>query len=93
VLETLLSPAANDRLPEAELLSVAVAAESRGRGVGRALVTAANDELGRRGVDNTRVVVSAGNKPAIALYRSAGFRPAASIEVHAGARSEVLTWS
>lgn len=93
VLETLRYASAHDQLPSAELLAVAVAAGSRGQGVGRALVTAANEELVRRGVDDARVVVAAANAPALALYRSAGFSPAASIRVHSGNSSEVLTWS
>ena len=93
VLETLRYPSGHDRLPPAELLAVAVHSEFRGLGIGRSLVTAANEELARRGVTDARVVVAAGNSPALALYRSAGFRPATTIEVHADATSEVLTWS
>lgn len=93
VLETLRYSSSHDDLPAAELLAVAVASDCRGRGIGRALVTAANEELARRGVGNARVVVAAHNEPALALYRSSGFRPAASIRVHASTASEVLTWS
>ena len=92
-LETLRYSSGHDNLPAAELLAVAVASEFRGRGIGRALVTAANDELARRGVENARVVVAAHNRPALALYRSSGFRPSTSIRVHASTVSEVLTWS
>lgn len=92
-LETLRYPSGHGQLPSAELLAVAVAPECRGRGIGRDLVRAVNEELVRRGVADARVVVGASNSPALALYRSAGFRPAATIQVHADARSEVLTWS
>lgn len=92
-METLRYPSGHDDLPSAELLAVAVASEFRGRGIGRQLVTATNEELCRRGVRDARVVVAPTNLPAIALYRSSGFRSAAKIEVHADARSEVLTWS
>ena len=92
-LETLRYPSGHGQLPSAELLAVAVAPECRGRGVGRDLVTAVNEELVRRGVADARVVVAAANSPALALYRSTGFRPAATIQVHADTRSEVLTWS
>lgn len=92
-LETLRYSSAHDDLPAAELLAVAVASEFRGRGIGRALVTAANEELARRGVGDARVVVAAHNHPALALYRRSGFRPSASIRVHASTASEVLTWS
>ena len=93
VLETLRYPSGESELPPAELLAVAVDPDWTGRGIGRALVSAANEELGRRGVANARVVVAASNAPALALYRSTGFRPSASIRVHADTRSEVLTWS
>ncbi|MCA1706251.1 MAG: GNAT family N-acetyltransferase [Actinobacteria bacterium] len=92
-LETLRYPSGHDQLPSAELLAVAVASEFRGRGIGRSLVVALNDELVRRGIDDARVVVAAANGPALALYRSSGFRSATSIQLHADRRSEVLTWS
>jgi ribosomal protein S18 acetylase RimI-like enzyme len=93
VRETLRYPSEGAALPKAELLAVAVSGTSRGRGVGRSLVAAANEELVRRGVPDARVVVAASNGAAIGLYRSSGFRPAASIEVHAHTTSQVLTWS
>lgn len=93
VLETLRYPSDQGSLPAAELLAVAVDREHRGRGTGRALVLEANEELARRGTTDARVVVAASNAPALALYRSSGFRPSASIRVHADATSEVLTWS
>jgi ribosomal protein S18 acetylase RimI-like enzyme len=84
--------AALRELPAAELLSVAVTPEARGRGVGRALVKACQFELTRRGVSGTRVVVAAGNATAIGLYHACGFRSADGIEVHRGEFSEVLVW-
>ena len=92
VVETLRYGSGHDGLPDAELLAVAVHSSSRGKGVGRALVTAVNEELVRRGVADARVVVAATNNPALQLYRSSGFRPATSIEVHADTTSQVLTW-
>ena len=93
VLETLRYPSDHEALPPAELLSVAVAAPFRGRGVGRALVTGVNEELVRRGVSDARVVVAATNESALRMYTSAGFRPVARIQVHAETTSQVLTWS
>jgi ribosomal protein S18 acetylase RimI-like enzyme len=93
VLETLRYPSGDGDLPEAELLAVAVSDAFRGRGLGRALVGAVNEELVRRGIGNARVVVAESNAPALRLYQSSGFRPSASIEVHAHATSQVLTWS
>jgi ribosomal protein S18 acetylase RimI-like enzyme len=92
-LETLRYGSAEGDLPAAELLAVAVDVAWQGRGIGKALVLAANEELARRGVDNARVVCAASNAAALGLYRSSGFRPLATIEVHADTRSQVLTWS
>jgi ribosomal protein S18 acetylase RimI-like enzyme len=92
VLETLRYPAVQGHLPKAELLAVAVSSRSRGRGVGRALVTGANQELLRRGVRDARVVVATANTAALRLYMSSGFCPAAEIHVHPDRPSQVLTW-
>jgi ribosomal protein S18 acetylase RimI-like enzyme len=93
VVETLRYPSAERDLPPAELLAVAVAPDARGRGLGRSLVTAVNEELTQRGVTSARVVTAAGNAAALALYRSAGYTPVATVQVHAGSDSRVLTWS
>jgi ribosomal protein S18 acetylase RimI-like enzyme len=88
------SPTSGGReLPDAELIAIAVARDARGRGVGRALVGATTAEFARRGVDRARVVAAADNRAAIALYRACGFEPAATVHVHRGTPSEVLTWS
>jgi ribosomal protein S18 acetylase RimI-like enzyme len=93
VWETFRYPAEHAELPAAELLAVAVAPAARGRGVGRALVAAVNDELSRRGVTAARVVTASTNRAALGLYEAAGYRRAATVQVHAGVSSEVLTWS
>lgn len=92
VVETLRYPAAGADLPAAELLSLAVAPAHRGQGVGRGLTTAVLAELQRREVEDARVVVASTNVAALRVYRAAGFRRTADVQVHAGARSEVLTW-
>jgi len=78
--------------PVAEILAVAVAASSRGRGLGTALITSALAEVQARGVRRVHVVTAADNVPAIAMYESAGFGPHATVEVHAGVEQVVLTW-
>jgi ribosomal protein S18 acetylase RimI-like enzyme len=93
VIETLRYPATTDGLPDAEILAVAVAAAAGGRGVGRALVRAGTDEFTARGIEAAKVVTTADNDPALAMYRAAGFTHAASIEVHEGRASEVLVWN
>ncbi len=54
---------------EAEIYNIAVAPESRRRGLGRELLGAALENAGTAFLD-----VRAGNLPAIALYRGFGFK-------------------
>ncbi len=77
-------------LPPAELVAVSVAPRARGQGVGRALVRALDDEFDQRGVGAVKVTVGADNEEATRLYRNAGYRDAAAVEVHRGVRSLVL---
>jgi ribosomal protein S18 acetylase RimI-like enzyme len=93
VLETLRYPAATGELPDAEILAVAVALEATGSGVGRALVAAATAELARRAVSCAKVVTTADNTAALAMYRACGFVTTTPVEVHAGRASEVLVWT
>ncbi len=79
-------------LPPAELLSLAVAANAAGQGIGGMLVLACLAEFGHRGVGAVRVIVSAANHAGLAVYRGHGFTDHTSIEVHKGERSEVLVW-
>jgi ribosomal protein S18 acetylase RimI-like enzyme len=93
VVETLRYPAATADLPDAEILAVAVAADATGGGIGRALVHAATAEFSRRGITETKVVTTADNGAALAMYRACGFVPTTGVEVHAGRASEVLVWT
>jgi ribosomal protein S18 acetylase RimI-like enzyme len=94
VLETLRYPAQEaGELPPAELIAIAVAREARGFGLGHLLVDAVTAEFASRGVREARVVAGADNERALRLYRTCGFRPAATLQVHEGVSSEVLTWS
>ncbi|MFG3201919.1 GNAT family N-acetyltransferase [Streptomyces sp. NPDC048192] len=56
-----------------QIQGLAVAAEARGRGVGRALVRAAVEEARRRGARRLTLRVLGHNAPARALYASEGF--------------------
>jgi ribosomal protein S18 acetylase RimI-like enzyme len=80
-------------LPPAELLAIAVAPEARSHGAGRLLIEGLTTEFTRRGIRAIRVVVGAGNEPAIRLYERCGFTTAVGMEVHKGTPSQVLTWS
>lgn len=61
-------------LDEAEILTVAVAPEARGRGLSIPLLERHLDELSRRGARIVHLEVEEGNHPALALYRRFGFR-------------------
>lgn len=61
---------------EAELLTIAVAAEARRRGLGLALMEALQSRLAARGARRLFLEVGAGNRAASALYRKLGFEAA-----------------
>jgi ribosomal-protein-alanine N-acetyltransferase len=63
-------------LDEAEILTVAVAPEARGKGHARPLLLRHLDELSRRAVARVHLEVEEGNAPALALYRRLRFRDA-----------------
>ena len=58
---------------EAEILTLAVAPEARGRGLGRALLAAAAGHACEKGVENIFLEVGADNPAALALYAGLGF--------------------
>jgi ribosomal-protein-alanine N-acetyltransferase len=84
-------------LDEAEILTVAIAPEFRGRGFGRPLLARHLDELRRRGVRRVHLEVEEGNEPALRLYRALGFaevgRRAAYYPGPDGTRASALTMS
>lgn len=90
VWESLRYGTEGDHVTEAELLSLAVAPDRRGRGIGLRL---GEELLVRLGEPRVRVVVGADNSTAIGAYRRMGFEPRATIEVHSGEKSQVLEWS
>ena len=69
-------------LPRAEVLSIAVAPDARGKGIGKALMRVAMDEFAGRGIGRVRVAVWAGNDPANAFYKRCGFVRACTREHH-----------
>lgn len=91
IFQTLFYPARlSASLPKAEILSVAVTPEERGRGTAVSLMNAAFGEFRRRGCRDVRVVVAAENAPANAFYRKTGFRLATTFDSH-GIPSVVYT--
>ncbi|MEP6624048.1 MAG: GNAT family N-acetyltransferase [Acidimicrobiia bacterium] len=93
IVETLKYPNATAELPAAEILAVAVAPEQSGQGIGTALVRAATAEFERHAIAAAKVVTTADNGPAIAMYEAAGYRAAVGLEVHPGRESKVLVWT
>ncbi len=79
-----------DRLPDGVgLVSIALASDARGRGLGREAlriaVAGAADQLGIR---RARAVVLASNLPSRRLFEGAGFRPVGDAEASAEAATE-----
>jgi glycosyltransferase involved in cell wall biosynthesis/ribosomal protein S18 acetylase RimI-like enzyme len=97
LLETVRYPATevngngdgNGRLPDAELLSIAVAPGFRAGGTGRTLADGVLTGLAGRGVDDIKVVVGAANQGANRFYAKVGFSHAGHLTVHQGTPSNV----
>lgn len=89
--QTLRYPAdVGPHLPRAEILSIAVAEDARGTGIGRALLEGALGEFARRGIRRVRVAVWDRNESAIRLYRACGFALAAT-RLHHGRNMNIYT--
>jgi ribosomal protein S18 acetylase RimI-like enzyme len=71
-----------EELPAAEVLSIAVSQQARGKGVGKALMTAALEEFRRRGISKVKVAVWAGNETANRFYERCEFAIALQREHH-----------
>jgi ribosomal protein S18 acetylase RimI-like enzyme len=63
----------------AELYSLSVAPDHRGRGVGTALLDFVEGELDSRSIRDLKVAVMTGNEDAQRLYERRGLRPAETI--------------
>jgi len=83
IWETLRYPAETAvNLPQAEVLSIAVSSQARGKGIGKVLMKTAMDEFVRRGIKQVRVAVWAGNEVANKFYQRCGFSLATTREHH-----------
>jgi ribosomal protein S18 acetylase RimI-like enzyme len=60
----------------AELYSLSVAPQLRGRGIGTRLLDFVDSELARRSIHDLKVAVMTGNADALRLYERRGLRPA-----------------
>ena len=93
MIHTLRYPSnVGEELPAAEVLSIAVSAEARGKGIGNALMAAALREFASRGIDRLRVAVGAENKSANRFYLRCGFT-LATTHLHHGLPMNIYTIS
>lgn len=76
-------------LPDAELLSLAVAREWRGSGVAEELYSSLVEHFREDGVDAFRIIVGDSLQPAHRFYRRMGAVVAGKLEVHEGEQSLV----
>jgi glycosyltransferase involved in cell wall biosynthesis/ribosomal protein S18 acetylase RimI-like enzyme len=76
----------------AELLSVAIAPNARGRGLGARLVNGLLDDAATKRLSSMKVVVGATNESAIRLYKRCGFGEARMMQVHRGVESLEMIW-
>ena len=76
-------------VPDAELLSLAVAPEARGSGVADRLYRKLVDDFQARGVDAFRIIVGDTLAPAHRFYQRMGATVAGTVHVHEGEASKV----
>lgn len=69
-------------LPDAELLSIVVATDGQGKGIGTKLIEAGLKECCKRNIDKVKVLVAADNEPANRLYKKCGFGLVQQIKSH-----------
>lgn len=71
-------------VPDAELLSIAVAPEGRGRQVADRLYARLTEHFRANGVERFRIIVGAALEPAHRFYRRMGAEPVGEVQVHEG---------
>jgi GNAT superfamily N-acetyltransferase len=67
----------------ADVVYLGVTPEFRGRGLGRAMLQHAANDIRRRGYGNMTLAVDAANPYALAIYQSVGFKPLFSRDAYA----------
>ena len=81
------------RLPDAELISVALRPEARGTGAADALVRHVLQEFAHRGIREVRVTTAASNAAAARVYERTGFHLLRDEEIHPGEPARVYVIS
>lgn len=76
-------------LPKAELISIAVDNNYKGKGIASDLMKEFFNEMKKRGIESVKVTVGADNIRANEYYKKWGFEKILEIEVHKGIRSNV----
>jgi ribosomal protein S18 acetylase RimI-like enzyme len=84
VFETLFYPGRIKKmnLPAAELLSIAVARQERGKGLAGQLIKKGFQHCQKEGIDKVKVLIGAGNEPGNKLYLKFGFELVGQIVNH-----------
>lgn len=77
-------------VPEAEILSIAVADAARGRGIGRELLSHHLARLAAEGVTTSFLEVEEGNAPALRLYERTGYLQAGRRKGYYGGTDALL---
>jgi ribosomal protein S18 acetylase RimI-like enzyme len=83
-LETLFYPSRTGKmkLPEAELLSIAIVPEERGQGLASQLIKKGFQCCRKKGIDEVKVLIGAANEPGNKLYLKSGFELVGQIVNH-----------
>jgi GNAT superfamily N-acetyltransferase len=79
-------------LPKAELLSIAITDNYRGKGVGQGLFERLAGELRNRGVKEFKCLVGSNLLPACKFYEKTGGVFHSETEVHKGEKSRIYLW-
>lgn len=77
----------------AEILNFCVDGDLQGRGIGRGLFTAAMEEFRARGATKVHIVTGANQVAAQRFYGAVGATLVGAVELHAGIRSNVYSYS
>lgn len=92
ILETLFYPKKEKSLPHAELLTIAIAREFQGRGIGALILAPFVLEMKKRNVSIFKVVVGEELKSAITFYEKNNFTFVKNISIHGNAPSRVYLY-